>query len=320
MAATLHPNCGDARRDSSTGDWDAGRRKGECGATEAVVGVSRDANGAVYDLVCAAAGVAAPGACVVRNVNGGDNRGRSSTGDWDPDSWKTECTNGQYVKGISLDPDTRTPRSILCCSGVGSTVVTREVLPELGSSCSRSGANASVTAFDRAHLTGGSRNVYSTVTFPDQGTYQNITMTFTLDCPAGGCDPWDRWGNVAIVTQRDADDPGKDELLELGRFVTPYGLGGTFTYDLTDLRPLLSGKRELRIFTDTWVDGWLATVKFDMKGGVPAREPVFVEPLWTAFHVGVGVPSHPVSTDAPARQVTLPSSACGLGVLTKNLG
>lgn len=313
----VHPNCGDARRDDSTGDWDNGFRKGECGASEAVVGLSRDADGAVYDLLCASAGPAikGPGACTMRNVNAGDNRGQTASGEWSAASWKTECAAGEYVKGVSLDAATRHPHAILCCAGGGAAKVSNELKPTTGAStCKRAGANATLTPFDQAHLSGSARNVYASATFPEQGTYERITMTFTLSCPAAGCDPWDRWGNIGIVTKKNESDPGNDQILELGRFVTPYGVGGTFTYDLTDLRPALKGKLELRIFTDTWVDGWLATVKIEMKGGVPAREPAFVQSLWNSPHVGVGVPSRPVSNDAPNRQITVPESICGLGV------
>ncbi len=318
-AATVSPNCADSRLDQSTADWDNGYRKGECGASQAVVGIAQDTTGAVHDLQCADVGNASLGAgeCSVRNVNAGDNRGRTSSGDWDASKWKGECAAGEYVKGVSVDASTRHPHALLCCAGGGTAKVRLRTGPEPGtavSGCNRAGSDATLTVFDRAHLTGSSRNVYQSATFPEQGTYRQITMTFTLSCPAGGCDPWDRWGNIGIVLKKNASDPGNDQILELGRFVTPYGVGGTFSYDLTDLRPALSGKQELRIFTDTWVDGWLATVKIEMKGGTPAREPAFVTPLWTALHVGVGVPSHPVSNDVPTRKLTLTQSACALSV------
>jgi len=318
-AATVSPNCGDSRRDQSTADWDPGYRKGECGASEAVVGLARDSGGALLDLQCAAAGVSSTGAgaCTVRNVNAGDNRGSTATGDWDPAHWKAECAIGEYVKGVSIDLAARHPHALLCCPGGGTASVTRVMQPEAGaaaSACNPPGADANVTVFDSAHLTGSSRDIYQTVTFPDRGTYSRITMTLTLSCPSGGCDPWDRWGNVGIVLQKNASNPDGDQLLELGRFVTPYGIGGTFTYDLTDLRPAISGKRELRIFADTWVDGWLATVKIEMKGGTPARDPAFVMPLWTSLHVGVGDSSHPVSIDVPPQQLTVPNAACGMAV------
>lgn len=319
VTTSVTPYCGDARRDDSTGDWDRGYRKGECAVNEAVVGVSRDAEGGIHDLLCAERGAASLGAgtCTVRNVNGGDNRGRTSSGDWDAGYYKAECASGEHVKGVSLDAKSRRPHALLCCAGDGAVSVTAASNPEpanAGTVCNSPGQNASIGVFDKAHLTGSSRYLYRAVTFPEQGSYQRITMTLTLSCPANGCDPWDRWGNVGVVLEKKASDPGGDRMLELGRFVTPYGVGGTFTYDLTALRPALVGKKELRIFTDTWVDGWLATVKIEMQGGVPEKHPAFVVPLWSAPHVGVGVPSRPISASVPPRQLTLPQAACGLSV------
>jgi hypothetical protein len=315
-SASVSAFCGDARRDETTTDWDNGFRKAECGAKEAVVGVARGADGALFDLACADIGVTSAGACTVRNVNAGDNRASSSSGDWDSGSWKTECAAGEYVKGVSLSSSTRLPHAILCCSGNGAVGVTPALKADAAdqSACRPKGADTTLTPFDKAHLTGSSRNVYQSVTFPEKGSYERITMTLTLSCPANGCDPWDRWGSIGIVLNKNANDPGADQMLELGRFVTPYGVGGTFTYDLTALRPALLGKKELRIFTDTWVDGWLATVKIEMKGGVPAKQPLFVSPLWAEPHVNVGVPSRPVSASAPARDLKLAQAACGLSV------
>lgn len=315
-SASVSAFCGDARRDNATGDWDNGFRKAECGAKEAVVGVARGADGALFDLACADIGVNSAGACTVRNVDAGDNRASQSSGDWDNGSWKTECAPGEYVKGVSLASGTRLPHAILCCSGQGAVGVTPapKADPADQSACRPKGADTTITPFDKAHLTGSSRNIYQSVTFPEKGSYERITMTLTLSCPANGCDPWDRWGSIGIVLNKNANDPGADQMLELGRFVTPYGVGGTFTYDLTALRPALLGKKELRIFTDTWVDGWLATVKIEMKGGVPAKRPLFVSPLWASPHVDVGVPSRPVSASAPVRDMKVDQAACGLAV------
>src|SRR5690606_8216240 len=150
-------------------------------------------------------------------------------------------------------------------------------------------------------------------TFPEEGSYEKITLSFTLSCPDAGCDPWDRWGSLGIVTQR-GDSSDHDQVLEVARFVTPYGVGGTFTYDVTELRPLLRGETELRIFIDTWVDGWLATATFEMKGGKPSREAKFVMPLWSNGHVAVGNPADPVAHRVPPTAVSVPDSVCGLGV------
>ena len=117
--ATVSPYGGDSRRDTSTGDWASGYYKGECGLSEVVVGVS-DMNGAVHDLRCAPkGGTVSSVSCNTRNVGSGDDRGRTSTGDWDFGYYKSECADGQYVKGVSLYTDSKKPRSILCCTAGG---------------------------------------------------------------------------------------------------------------------------------------------------------------------------------------------------------
>lgn len=315
--ATVNPSCGDDRRDTATLDWNHGYRKGECGASEAVVGISRDSEGGVHDLLCAETGSVSAGACTVRNVTGGDNRGRTETGDWDGFGSETECAPGEYVKGVSLFVNSRRPRALLCCTGEGDVTVTEvntPQAPDAGNACSSEGADTVITPFDKAHMHGGSRYVYSTVNVPEEGLYDKITMTFTLACPGAGCDPWDRWGNIGIVVNKHASDPGRDQIIELGRFVTPYGVGGTFTYDLTALRPALSGELQFRLYIDTWVDGWLATAKITMEGGRPNREPIFVTPLWTVPHVAAGDPTNPIANSVPLRDVKLPKAACDLSV------
>ena len=50
------------------------------------------------------------------------------------------------------------------------------------------------------------------------------------DCPAGGCDPWDRKANIQIKQF--------DEWFEIGRYVTPYGIGCSWVFDVTDYRSI----------------------------------------------------------------------------------
>src|SRR4051812_11375890 len=58
------------------------------------------------------------------------------------------------------------------------------------------GADAVVTAFDRkpVYFTGSDnqRTVDASVSFPTAGVYRSIKVHVQLDCPANGCDPWDR--------------------------------------------------------------------------------------------------------------------------------
>jgi chitinase len=83
------------------------------------VGIARESGrGTIRSVQCAAAGTNASG-CYGRNVDGGDNRGRTSSGDWDFGYWKSECSDGEYIKGVSLRTSDGSPHSVLCCNGGG---------------------------------------------------------------------------------------------------------------------------------------------------------------------------------------------------------
>lgn len=177
------------------------------------------------------------------------------------------------------------------------------------------GTDAKVTAFDKTpvYFTGADnqRQVDKTVAFPAAGTYKSIKLHLALACPSGGCDPWDRFASFGIVR---AGDP--ETVVELARFVTPYRVGASWDLDLTDLRPLLAGDVTLRVFIDTWVgpgsgngDGWLFTATFDMTGGVPARIPVAVVPVWTLRQVVYGDAAKPIAASAPPATIDLPAGS-----------
>jgi hypothetical protein len=192
------------------------------------------------------------------------------------------------------------------------------------------GTDATVQGFDGTVFSfTGTENRRSNdveMTFPAEGTYERITLTLTLACPDGKCDPWDRAGTVGIVA--DAGDAGADDdvVIEIARFMTPYGVGGTWTYDLTPLRPLLRGTKTLRGFVDTWVgpgsrygNGWALTTSFAFTGGTPEREPVAVIPVWqhaVDASVVVGDPEKPLARSLPDRTITLPRAASALSVRT----
>lgn len=106
---------GDRRRDTSTGDWDVGFTKGECGLNERVVGISEDpVSGQLSRIQCAKAGFT--GACHAVVFSSGDNRGNTSTGDWAPGFFKGECGPGEMVKGVSKSFCGGSPHAILCCA------------------------------------------------------------------------------------------------------------------------------------------------------------------------------------------------------------
>ena len=153
-----------------------------------------------------------------------------------------------------------------------------------------------------------------TASFPAMPlAYEKIALTFALRCPpAGGCDHWDRRGSLGIVRKVD----GKDAVTEVLRFMTPYRAPATWTVDVTSLRPLLAGEVTLRIFIDTWVGpghvsgaGWLVDTRFEMTGGMPARLPIAVIPLWDEMRFDYGDPAKPVATAVPDRQPMIPADA-----------
>ncbi len=164
------------------------------------------------------------------------------------------------------------------------------------------GADTTVVAFDGEHVSFGEENrrvVDVPVTFPpaDQ-QFDQMTLSFALRCPNNRCDWWDRVGWLAVVENPGAED---ERAIEIHRFITPYRVGASWTVNVTDLRPLLSGEVTMRVFIDTWVgpghangDGWLVDASFELHGGVPEPEPFAVVPIWPVHSVGVGDPAAPM--------------------------
>ncbi|HMV68949.1 MAG TPA: peptide-N-glycosidase F-related protein, partial [Myxococcota bacterium] len=180
----------------------------------------------------------------------------------------------------------------------------------------RAGDDASVVVFDRTpvYFAGADnrREVDARASFPSDGAYSRVTLRLALDCPGGGCDPWDRLGSLSLVAPGEA---GGEAVLELVRFVTPYGVGGAWDIDVTELRPLLSGDVALRAFIDTWVgpgspygDGWLLSARFEMTGGVPSPLPVAVAPIWAPRMAPYGDPARPIASTIAAVSVAVPAA------------
>lgn len=186
------------------------------------------------------------------------------------------------------------------------------------------GDDVTVATFERTHLyfagADNKRTVDVDAAFPERGTYENITLHLALDCPDGKCDAWDRFGTLGVVTKK-GDKPENDTVFEIARYMTPYGVGGAWDIDVTDLRPLLTGKLAFRAFIDTWVgpghasgNGWLLTASFEMKGGTPVREPLAVLPIWTMKSAVYGDPKKPLSESFPSQTLTPPAGATSYSI------
>jgi hypothetical protein len=199
----------------------------------------------------------------------------------------------------------------------GSDSATAEVAP--ADTGPTAGASVTVTAFDKVPLyfTGSDnqRTVDKPASFPATGAYETIILHLSLACPTGGCDPWDRLSSLSIVTAK-GEGGAADATIELARFITPYKVGASWDIDVTDLRPLLADDVTLRAFIDTWVgpgsgygDGWLLSASFEMTGGVPAKLPIAVVPLWAPGGVVYGDPGKPIAKSLVPAAPVLPKAS-----------
>ena len=103
----------------------------------------------------------------------------------------------------------------------------------------------------------------------DNSNIESIMMYIRLECPSGGCDPWDRFANI-LVKNSDTN-----QWYEMARHITPYGVGNSvldrgLELDVTDFKSLLVGNVELKTYAETWVSsGWVISLEFDFLAGEP---------------------------------------------------
>ena len=106
------------------------------------------------------------------------------------------------------------------------------------------------------------------------GAFDNITATFSVECPTGGCDPWDRASYIHVQ--------GHDgKWHEIIRYITPYGVPCSHEIDLTDFSSLLSGKVKFRFTLATNDTGYLYNLVLDYHAGQPDFPYSRVNDLWT---------------------------------------
>ncbi len=190
----------------------------------------------------------------------------------------------------------------------------------------QAGADVSISAFAAQHAyyvsaDDNQREADVEVEFPaaDEG-YAAIALEVAVSCPEGGCDFWDRYASIAVVDNPGADD---ERVIEIARFVTPYRVAGSWSIDVSHLRPLLTGTRTLRLVVDTWVGpgnsegaGWLVDARFDMTGGVASPRPVAVVPIYTRRVFEVGDPEQPVLDVVPPVSVEIPQGVTGVTLVS----
>ena len=166
-------------------------------------------------------------------------------------------------------------------------------------------SDTTIIAFNGVHQSfggfGNNRVVLDTIQFPiSNADYSEIIMTVDLDCPDGGCDPWDRKAKISVMHL--------NNWYEIGRYVTPYGIECGWSFDVTDYRSLLRGEVPLRSFIDTWVQpGWLVTITFDFISGIPQHRFSIVRNIWNYDYIIYGDGTNPV--DIPPVTEYIPNDA-----------
>ncbi|WCO02932.1 peptide-N-glycosidase F-related protein [Psychroserpens ponticola] len=106
----------------------------------------------------------------------------------------------------------------------------------------------------------------------DMSNIEQIKMFLQIDCPATGCDDWDRFANVLVR------DSNSGDWYEIGRYITPYWVGTELLprgleFDVTDFKSLLTGNVELRIYIENWTSkADLISIDFDYIEGTPDYE------------------------------------------------
>jgi hypothetical protein len=199
----------------------------------------------------------------------------------------------------------------LGCAQDSSTAMDLAVSPDLAPPI---GMDGTVTLFDKTLFDSGHQNNDVHVTLPG-GLFSQVILHVELACPTL-CDQWDRIGQIFVV-EPVGDDAGSERTIEVGRFITTFGVRGAWDIDVTELQPLLTGDRTLRGYIGTWVsqgspygNGWLLSAKLVYTGGVPSPEPIAVTPLpWRDFPIGD--PSQPAAASLPPQAVMLAPGATG---------
>jgi len=224
------------------------------------------------------------------------------------------CGNGEVEESEDCDDGGDSAACTANCTSKGCT-------PTDGS-----GAVTEIEAFSQQVINWATAQKVS-VDFPDESlNVEKVTMDLTISCPAGGCDPWDRFGNIKVL-----DD--NDEAFEIARFITPYDIGpgsggpGTcsWSYDLTDYQSLLRGKKELSLFISSWIggdEGWVIDATISFVEGQATLEPYKVVNLWNLGHLVYGNPNNPVEDHLTAMNIDVPDGtvAAAVRVLTTGHG
>ena len=137
--------------------------------------------------------------------------------------------------------------------------------------------------------------------FPDgTDSYRKVLMHYDMRCSSSGCSGWDYTTKIIILKENGLDDDGNLMFINdqtLANVVTPYGTymqegnsqgsGFTpdwvqrYTYDVTDFAHLLVDSVKMRAFYGGWSTGFNVTLNFEFIEGIPPRNVLNVQNLWS---------------------------------------
>lgn len=152
--------------------------------------------------------------------------------------------------------------------------------------------------------------------FPsDAKTYQKILLRYTMGCPSSGCSEWDYTTRVFVLRPTGQQDslgnPVKEEI-ELCRVITPYAGNfssnwkWTYSFDVTDYRPLLKDSADIRLQFQGYQDGFTATLDFEFVEGTPPHPVLNVVKLYEGSSP-YGDPANSIENFLSEKNVTVPS-------------
>lgn len=131
-----------------------------------------------------------------------------------------------------------------------------------------------IKAIEKALNDQSHRDITAMVEFPENiDDVGRVICTLTLGPTPKGIDPWDRLAHIYVFD-------GHGHKFELLRYITPYRKGWQWNADVTDLLPLLHGRRKLMVQCQTYSVGWLVSVSFDFFNGPIVHRPIWVHTLW----------------------------------------
>ncbi len=162
---------------------------------------------------------------------------------------------------------------------------------------SQAANDSTVVTFVRAPVDIMNRTATGRFAFPTSNlAYRKILMIYSIECPAKGCDPWDRVSTIAVIRPSTTPGASEDEVIEIGRLITPPSRGGSWVMDVTDYRSLLRDSVTLSNYVKTSIgggQGFQITITFRFIAGSPDVEAFKVENLWNGLPV-YGDPDNPI--------------------------